>query len=63
MSLIYYPLCGGTLVALSNKIFENNFLIEEIAIEIAQDEETANNKANKHSFDLNNSYEENDIEA
>ena len=43
MSLVYCPLCAGTLVALSDKIFKNDFTIEEIANEIAEDEEANNN--------------------
>ena len=43
MSLIYCPVCAGTLVALSDKFFKDNFIIEEIANEIAEDEEANDN--------------------
>ena len=60
ISVIYYPLFGGILVAFPNKIFKIKIKIEEIAIEIAEEEEAADEKKSK---DLNNAFEESDIEA
>ena len=42
MSLIYSPTCAGILVVLSDKFFKDDFKIEEIANEIAGDEEAKN---------------------
>ena len=63
MSLVYFPICGGILVVFSNKFFKNDALIEEIAIKIVEDEETANNKkasddkAMYSSLELNGAFE------
>ena len=48
MSIFFNPMSGVILVAFKNIIFGEDILIEEIAREIATDEESANDKVSKN---------------